>query len=140
MRTLVDIPEAQLRRLDSRARRDGRSRAALIREAVDKMLGPEETLSIDDVYGLWGDHAVDGLQYQQAIRSEWDRPWRGCHVIELDERIAVRAAEVRRETRLELPDAIVWATAIATDRILVTRDQRDFPDQWAKVERPYSYP
>lgn len=75
MRTLVDIPEPQLRRLDSRARSNGVSRAALIREAVDKLLGPDEVLTLDQAFGLWGDHVVDGLEYQQRIRAEWDRDW-----------------------------------------------------------------
>lgn len=73
MRTLVDLPEPQVRRLDVRARSAGRSRASLIREAVDKYLGAEDVLSLDQVFGLWGDHVVDGLDYQRRIRPEWDR-------------------------------------------------------------------
>ncbi|WCT74717.1 ribbon-helix-helix domain-containing protein [Sphingomonas naphthae] len=75
MRTLVDIPEAQIRRLDVRAKSAGRSRAALIREAIDRMLGPEEVLNVDQVFGLWGDQAMDGVEYQRRIRAEWDREW-----------------------------------------------------------------
>ena len=75
MRTLVDLPEAQIRRLDVRARSTRRSRASLIREAVDKLLGADEVLSLEQAFGLWGDHAVDGLEYQQRIRAEWDRDW-----------------------------------------------------------------
>ncbi|WP_295531975.1 CopG family transcriptional regulator [Novosphingobium sp. Chol11] len=75
MRTLVDIPDPQLRRLDVRAQSAKRSRASLIREAVDQFLGPDDVLSIDQVFGLWGDHALDGVEYQRRIRAEWDRDW-----------------------------------------------------------------
>jgi metal-responsive CopG/Arc/MetJ family transcriptional regulator len=73
MRTLVDIPDPQIRRLDERARRHGQSRAAVIREAVDRLLGPEEVLSLEQAFGLWGDHDVDGLAFQREMRAEWDR-------------------------------------------------------------------
>ena len=25
----------------------------------------------DDAFGLWGDRAVDGLEYQERVRNEW---------------------------------------------------------------------
>lgn len=40
--TLVQLTEALLRRLDERAARDGRSRSALIREAIEAYLHDEE--------------------------------------------------------------------------------------------------
>jgi hypothetical protein len=73
MRTLVDIPETQLRRLDLRAKAARKSRAAVIREAVERYLGPEDVLTLDQAFGLWGDHAVDGVEYQRRLRAEWDR-------------------------------------------------------------------
>lgn len=74
MRTLVDIPEQAVRRLDARARSEGVSRAALIREAIDRWLGPEEVLSINDVFGLWADYDIDGLEFQRELRAERDEP------------------------------------------------------------------
>ena len=71
----MDIPEALVERLDLRAKSVGVSRAALVRQAIDAFLGPADVLSVDQVFGLWGDHAVDGLAYQKAIRAEWDREW-----------------------------------------------------------------
>ena len=32
-------------------------------------------LPLEQVFGLWGDHLVDGLDYQRRIRAEWDRDW-----------------------------------------------------------------
>jgi metal-responsive CopG/Arc/MetJ family transcriptional regulator len=45
--TLVQLNEALLRRLDERAAREGRSRSALIREAIEGYLHDEENARID---------------------------------------------------------------------------------------------
>lgn len=45
--TLVQLSEELLRRLDERAAREGRSRSALIREAIEAYLKDEENARID---------------------------------------------------------------------------------------------
>jgi predicted nucleic acid-binding protein len=40
--------------------------------------------------------------------------------------VAERAAVVRRQMRIKMPDAIILATAEVVGRVLVTRDVRDF--------------
>jgi metal-responsive CopG/Arc/MetJ family transcriptional regulator len=45
--TLVQLTEALLRRLDERAAREGRSRSALIRDAIEAYLYDEEKARID---------------------------------------------------------------------------------------------
>lgn len=45
--TLVQLTEDLLRRLDERAARDGRSRSALIRDAIEAYLQDEEKARID---------------------------------------------------------------------------------------------
>ncbi len=47
-------------------------------------------------------------------------------LLHLDLDIAERAAEIRRKYKLALADAVVAASAIATDSALVTRNIRDF--------------
>ncbi len=71
MRALVDIDENQIERLDDLAKRQNRSRAALIRQAVREYLDTRAKQSAGDAFGLWGDRAVDGLTYQERVRSEW---------------------------------------------------------------------
>lgn len=71
MRALVDIEESQLRDLDRLAKQQSRSRAALIREAVADYLEKRSEQTIDDAFGLWGDRKIDGLDYQERVRSEW---------------------------------------------------------------------
>jgi predicted nucleic acid-binding protein len=48
-------------------------------------------------------------------------------MIELDEPVACDAMALRRQHRLKLPDAIIWASAKLRDSLLVTRNSRDFP-------------
>ncbi len=60
MRTLVDIPEKQLKALTRLSKSKKRSRAAIIREAVSAYLEKEKPNAIDAAFGLWGDRAVDG--------------------------------------------------------------------------------
>ena len=60
-------------------------------------------------------------------------------VREIDEEIARRAAAIRAERRsLRLPDALIWASAQVSGRILVTRNTRDFPARMPGIRVPYT--
>lgn len=48
-------------------------------------------------------------------------------IIGVTSEIARRTVEVRKEMRIKLPDAIIYATALSTGRTLVTYNRRDFP-------------
>ncbi|MEW9807482.1 ribbon-helix-helix protein, CopG family [Mesorhizobium marinum] len=71
MRALIDIEEQQIERLDELARRQKKSRAALIRHAVREYLDARNAENADGAFGLWRARAVDGLEYQERVRSEW---------------------------------------------------------------------
>ncbi len=71
MRILADIPDADVRALEALARRRGVSRAKIIRQALSEHLAKNATVEIDEAFGLWSDHAVDGLAFQDRARSEW---------------------------------------------------------------------
>jgi metal-responsive CopG/Arc/MetJ family transcriptional regulator len=71
MRILVDVPDGQLKELARLGAASKRSRAAIIREALTSYLSGMKRSKIDDAFGLWGDHEVDGLDYQRKLRSEW---------------------------------------------------------------------
>jgi metal-responsive CopG/Arc/MetJ family transcriptional regulator len=70
MRTLVDVTDAQLRALDELSKEGKRSRAALIREAIDDYL-KRRAKPRDDAFGLWGKRKIDGVAYQEGVRGEW---------------------------------------------------------------------
>ena len=61
----------------------------------------------------------------------------GFRVAALDQSIAERAATLRRERRLKLPDAIIWASAQVQGRLFVTRDTETFPTNDPGVRVPY---
>ena len=52
--------------------------------------------------------------------------------------IAERAVAIRRQTRMRLPDAIIWASAKSENALLVSRNSKDFPPDLPDVRMPYS--
>ncbi len=58
--------------------------------------------------------------------------------IDIDETVSDLATGIRREYRLRLPDAIIWASAQSVDGLLVTRNARDFPADDPSIRVPYA--
>jgi len=71
MRTLVDLGNTQIQALDELSKREKRSRAALIRQAIDDYLRKRHHTQEGEAFGLWGKRKVDGLAYQEKVRGEW---------------------------------------------------------------------
>ena len=61
----------------------------------------------------------------------------GFQLVGLDEPVAEAAVALRQSHRIKLPDAIVWASAQVHGRLLVTRNERDFPTADPGVRMPY---
>jgi predicted nucleic acid-binding protein len=55
----------------------------------------------------------------------------------LGKTVAERAIKIRRQHKLKLPDAIIWATAAELGRVLVTRNTKDFPETNPGIRVPY---
>ena len=73
MRTLVDIPDDDILKLDALAAKTKRSRAAAIRDAVKLyLLRNSDTDWIERGYGFWADRTDigDAVEYQRAIRED----------------------------------------------------------------------
>ena len=71
MRTLVDIPEDDLKLLNTVTKKLGISRAEFVRRAVATSLAPHRRKMDHAAFGLWTSHPEDGLAYQQRMRQEW---------------------------------------------------------------------
>jgi hypothetical protein len=71
MRTLVDLPESELEQLNVISRARKISRAELIRQAVSGYLAQNKA-GLEDSFGLWKKKDVDGVAYQERLRSEWE--------------------------------------------------------------------
>lgn len=76
MRILVDVSKEQVAELNALARRTGKARAQVIREALEKHTATNRP-SILSYKGLWADNpeTQDVQGYLDRIRSEWDREW-----------------------------------------------------------------
>jgi predicted nucleic acid-binding protein len=59
-------------------------------------------------------------------------------LIGLDQEIAEDAVSLRRAHRIKLPDAIIWASARQSGRLLVTRNTKDFPAGDPGIRAPYT--
>lgn len=70
-RILIDLSDTQLQALAAKVQVEGRSRAAIIRDAIDAYLAHHAPGEGSGVFGLWRDRSIDGLEYQEAQRSEW---------------------------------------------------------------------
>jgi predicted transcriptional regulator len=79
LRTLVDLPEEDLKALSTLAGQQGRSRSALMREAISHYLAAQRRSTAGDSFAAWKRSAAgvglpaDGLRYQETLRSEWER-------------------------------------------------------------------
>lgn len=73
-RILTDIPDEDIERLDVLAKREGKSRAAEIREAIKLYLAQNDNGNdwITRWAGLWKDRddIPDGVEYQRAMRED----------------------------------------------------------------------
>ena len=79
-RILADLPDDDIKWLDQLAAEQGKSRAAVLREAVSayKPEGAQgDTSWIDKGFGLWARHGVDydPSEYDRKRRAEWTRYW-----------------------------------------------------------------
>ena len=79
-RILADLSDEDIKWLDARAAEQGKSRAAVLREAVasyKSQPGEDDTSWIDKGFGLWARHgiAIDPHDYDRRRRAEWTRPW-----------------------------------------------------------------
>jgi len=59
-------------------------------------------------------------------------------VVEIDQRIALAAAEIRHRSRMKLLDAYILATAQVNGAILITRNTRDFRAEMPGIRIPYT--
>lgn len=73
-RILADLPEEDVEWLDALAAEQGKSRAALLREAVEVYRARESQDGIAKYLGLWTRHDSrgDGLDYERKVVSDCD--------------------------------------------------------------------
>jgi len=81
MRFLADIPDDDVKWLDQLAREQGKSRAAVLREAVRDYRADAESATskkwLDIGFGAWRDSVDigDAVEWQRRERASTTRPW-----------------------------------------------------------------
>ncbi|MFA7270172.1 MAG: ribbon-helix-helix domain-containing protein [Sterolibacterium sp.] len=70
MRTLVDIPEKQIQDLALISKARKLSRSEIIRQAISAYISSHKP-GTTQAFGLWGKRKIDGLAYQDQVRTEW---------------------------------------------------------------------
>ena len=58
-------------------------------------------------------------------------------ILSVDTQVSVQAVALRKQKSINLPDAIIWATAQVSHRLLVTRNSKDFTAAHPGVRIPY---
>ncbi len=80
-RILADLPDEDIRWLDTRAAELGKSRASVLREAVATYKAQAEPASgknwLDQAFGIWKGRTDigDAVDWQRRERASWTRPW-----------------------------------------------------------------
>ncbi len=109
---------------------------------IDYLMGRDEAQQEFDRYSHRGISIVTWMELQIGSKDEdeadvIDLFLREFRVIEMTRQLARRAVEIRRRTRVRLPDAIIWATAQMESAPLVTRNTKDFPVNDPAIRIPY---
>ena len=77
VRILADLPDEDIKRLDRMAVEQGKSRAAVLREAV-AAYHPSTSLDwLEAGFGAWKARTDigDSVEWQRRERASWTRPW-----------------------------------------------------------------
>ena len=76
-RILADLPDEDIRWLDQLAAEQGKSRAAVLREAVAAYRPQAPNDWIEKGFGAWKDRddIGDAVEWQRRERAAWTRPW-----------------------------------------------------------------
>jgi len=82
----------------------------------------------------WMEVLVGTTSDDESVIRSWLNAF---EVVALDTAIANRAVEIRKQRRIRLPDAIVWASAQVHSYLLVSRNTKDFPEDDPGVRVPY---
>jgi predicted nucleic acid-binding protein len=98
-----------------------------LRRYQEQLISPISWMEV--MVGTRGEHEAAVRQFLAGFR----------HVV-IDQEVSERAVRLRREHRIRLPDAIIWASAHSESALLVTRNAKDFPPEHPGVRLPYELP
>jgi predicted nucleic acid-binding protein len=83
----------------------------------------------------YDEHFISVITYMEVLGYQFKEPREEEYINELlglfrtiyvDQKVADRVVEIRKNHRIKLPDAIIAATALNHDLVLLTRNTEDF--------------
>lgn len=83
----------------------------------------------------WMEILVGTTTDDEAMTRTWLNSF---DVIPLNSGIANEAVRIRKQKRIRLPDAIIWASARTNSLLLVSRNVKDFSEDEPGVRMPYA--
>ena len=94
---------------------------------------------------LFKDKAISIITWMEVMVGEDKNPhvsieqWlsQTFTIINLDRPISIKSVEIRKSRKIKLPDAIIHATALVSERLLITRNTKDFSDSDPTIRIPY---
>jgi predicted nucleic acid-binding protein len=108
---------------------------------IDYLLGIEAAKTELDRYEKRAISIVTWMEVMAGATPESEsviRDWLSTfEVLPLDPMVADRAVSIRKQMRIRLPEAIVFASAQLNNALLVTRNTKDFPPDDPGVRLPY---
>jgi metal-responsive CopG/Arc/MetJ family transcriptional regulator len=70
-RIVIDLPDEDLRMLDTIKEARKKPRAEIIRMAIGDYLENNRVSETENAFGIWRQENGDGLAFQTALREEW---------------------------------------------------------------------
>ena len=90
-------------------------------------------------------HFISVITYMEVLGYQFKEPKEEEYIKELlelfktiyiDQEVADKVIEIRKNHRIKLPDAIIAATALTCDLVLLTRNTEDFKMLAMKLQNP----
>ena len=83
----------------------------------------------------WIEVMVGTNSKTEKITQDWLKS--AFTIISIEEKISYRSIGVRKMHKMKLPDAIIYATAMETGRLLISRNTKYFSPNDPMVREPY---
>ena len=72
MRTIIDLPDEQVKALAAWCDAEKISRAEAVRRALAEMLASRQAMDRDKAFGAWRTKEIDAPQFVRKLREEWE--------------------------------------------------------------------
>ncbi len=97
-----------------------------------------------DELGRYAEKAISVITWMEVMVGTTKNTEKGTQaflnsffLIELDDFVAEQAVALRKQYRIKLPDAVIWASAQINSMLLITRNTKDFTEKEPGIRVPY---